>query len=259
MARITMPANELPEDKENSPDISPMSEPKGQTENTETFKIQTLNLQTMAAAIKPTPKSISSIEVFDKDSFGHSFKGQYGVMFGQLVEGDIPTVAGTNIFDYVDWQLLGGVNASSTSFTGDDISVTDVKGEDGKIYYTTTQNGTIAFELMTLSTSHDMTEKFMKGSSAQSTVTMGGISGKWKMTGWGSKIPKQNMFIAFVDETLEQMWAIPNAEVTGSIGQMANAENGAMFKLSIKALDHNYPVPTEAKEPIYKVTFDSAS
>lgn len=255
MGKIIMPEDNLPDESNNSPDISPMSELKGQTENIETVKIQTFNLQTMAAAVKPNPQSISSIEVFDKDSFGHSFKGQYGVMFGVLVDGDIPTTEGTNIFDYVKWQLLGGVNAGSTAFTGDDISVTDVKGEDGKIYYTTTQNGTIAFELMTLSTSHDMTEKFMKGSTAPGLVTMGSASGKYKLTGWGSKIPKQNMFIAFVDETLTEWWAIPNAEVTGSIGQMANSENGAMFKLSIKALDHNYPVPTESKEPIYKVTY----
>lgn len=230
-----------------------------ETEETTNSNINILNSRIMAAAVKPTAKALSAIEVFDKDSFGHSFKGQYGVLFGKLVEGDIPTAEGTNVFDYVIWELLGGVNAGSTSFTGEDITSTDAKGEDGKVYYTTTQNGTVAFELMTLSTSHEMTEKFMKGTSASAPVTMGGIAGKYKMTGWGSRIPKSNMFIAFVDETLEQMWAIPNAEITGSVGQIANSENGAMFKLSIKALDHNYPVPTPSKEPIYKLTLDTSA
>lgn len=114
-------------------------------------------------------------------------------------------------------KSLGQIVQDSTSWDGDDVSVDQIKDEQGDIITARVTAGTLAFSFELASTSQEMIIKFLKGSNVTPAAIAGFTGTPTKITGFGVELPVFTAPMAIVNDELNRAWLYPKAKVTSNL------------------------------------------
>lgn len=114
-------------------------------------------------------------------------------------------------------KSLGQIVQDSTSWDGDDVSVDQIKDEQGDIITARVTAGTLAFSFEIASTSQEMITKFLKGSNVTPAAIEGFTGTPAKITGFGVDLPVFTAPMAIVNDELNRAWLYPKAKVTSNL------------------------------------------
>ena len=114
-------------------------------------------------------------------------------------------------------KSLGQIVQDSTSWDGDDVSVDQIKDEQGDIITARVTAGTLAFSFELASTSQEMITKFLKGSNVTPAAIAGFTGTPTKITGFGVELPVFAAPMAIVNDELNRAWLYPKAKVTSNL------------------------------------------
>lgn len=114
-------------------------------------------------------------------------------------------------------KSLGQIVQDSTSWDGDDVSVDQIKDEQGDIITARVTAGTLAFSFELASTSQEMITKFLKGSNVTPAAIEGFTGTPTKITGFGVDLPVFTAPMAIVNDELNRAWLYPKAKVTSNL------------------------------------------
>lgn len=114
-------------------------------------------------------------------------------------------------------KSLGQIVQDSTSWDGDDVSVDQIKDEQGDIITARVTAGTLAFSFEIASTSQEMITKFLKGSNVTPAAIAGFTGTPTKITGFGVDLPVFTAPLAIVNDELNRAWLYPKAKVTSNL------------------------------------------
>lgn len=114
-------------------------------------------------------------------------------------------------------KSLGQIVQDSTSWDGDDVSVDQIKDEQGDIITARVTAGTLAFSFELASTSQEMITKFLKGSNVTPAAIEGFTGTPAKITGFGVELPVFTAPMAIVNDELNRAWLYPKAKVTSNL------------------------------------------
>ena len=114
-------------------------------------------------------------------------------------------------------KSLGQIVQDSTSWDGDDVSVDQIKDEQGDIITARVAAGTLAFSFELASTSQEMITKFLKGSNVTPAAIAGFTGTPTKITGFGVELPVFTAPMAIVNDELNRAWLYPKAKVTSNL------------------------------------------
>ena len=114
-------------------------------------------------------------------------------------------------------KSLGQIVQDSTSWDGDDVSVDQIKDEQGDIITARVTAGTLAFSFELASTSQEMITKFLKGATVTPAAIEGFTGTPTKITGFGVDLPVFTAPMAIVNDELNRAWLYPKAKVTSNL------------------------------------------
>lgn len=114
-------------------------------------------------------------------------------------------------------KSLGQIVQDSTSWDGDDVSVDQIKDEQGDIITARVTAGTLAFSFELASTSQEMITKFLKGATVTPAAIAGFTGTPTKITGFGVDLPVFTAPMAIVNDELNRAWLYPKAKVTSNL------------------------------------------
>lgn len=115
-------------------------------------------------------------------------------------------------------KSLGQIVQDSTTWDGDDVSVDEIKDEQGDLITARVTSGTLAFSFELASTSQTMITKFLKGTSiATTSVTIAGFKSPTAITGFGTQLPVFTAPIAILNDETNRAWIYPKAKITSNL------------------------------------------
>lgn len=152
------------------------------------------------------------------------------VIFDEVTDYSAATIA-----TLANPKSLGQVVEDSTSWTGDDVTVNEIRDEQGDLITATVGAGTIAFECELASTSATMIQTFLKGATIAGATAMSSIFGTGSGTGvsavgFGTELPVVTRPIAWLNDEKKRIFLIPKAKITANL---TNSDKLMRIKLSV--------------------------
>ena len=149
------------------------------------------------------------------DSAAKLFVGQ-----GDLIIFDeISDYASKTLADLANPKSLGQVVEDSTNWTGDDVSVEEIRDEQGDLITATVGAGTLAFECDLASVSQTMIQTFLKGEALTGQSRLSSVFGNNSVTatGFGTELPVITRPIAWVNDEMKRLIIFPKAKITANL------------------------------------------
>lgn len=151
-----------------------------------------------------------------KTSLGEFFVGQ-----GDLIRWDtISDYSGKTLADFSNGRSFGNIKENSTSWTGEDMSETVIKNEQGNVIVTTTTGGTLAFEASLAELDSATAIDLLKGTEISlSSLTVPWLEsvGQATAAGFGVELPVREMPIGIANDTLNKTLIFPKAKVASAL------------------------------------------
>lgn len=116
-------------------------------------------------------------------------------------------------------KSLGQVVEDSTNWTGDDVTVDEIRDEQGDLITATVGAGTLAFECDLASTSQTMIQTFLKGAAIAGASKMSSVfgNGTTSATGFGVELPVVTRPIAWLNDEKKRLIIFPKAKITANL------------------------------------------
>lgn len=138
-----------------------------------------------------------------------------------IIFDEINNYASANFASLVNPKSLGQVVEDSTNWTGDDVSVDEIRDEQGDLITATVGAGTLAFECDLASTSQTMIQTFLKGAalagSAIPSVFGSGSGSGVTATGFGTELPVVVRPVAWLNDEKKRLIIFPKAKITANL------------------------------------------
>ena len=167
------------------------------------------------------------------DTIGNFFVGQ-GDM---IVFDEITDYAAASLSSFANPASLGDIHLDSTNLTGDDPTLTPLKNEQGKTYYSTVEEGTFGFEFFVSSTSDDMLEAMMNAEVITDTFTgANGFSVGSTVIGAMHKSTVTQRPIMIVNDTQNRSLVVPKAKIITNLAMQGKAI-GIMVRVNAENID----------------------
>ena len=149
-----------------------------------------------------------------------NFEAAQSLFAGQgdlIIFDPITDYASATLATLANPKSLGQIVQDSTSWDGDDVSVDQIKDEQGDIITARVTAGTLAFSFEIASTSQEMITKFLKGTNVTPAAIEGFTGTPAKITGFGVELPVFTAPMAIVNDELNRAWLYPKAKVTSNL------------------------------------------
>ena len=148
------------------------------------------------------------------------FVGQGDLILFELATGKTyENISG--LADLVNPKSLGQIHEDSSDWTGDDVSVEEIRDEQGDLITATVSAGTLAFEFNIASTSQTVIETFLKGvgiSSAALTSVFGSAEGTTvSAVGFGVDLPVITRPIGWLNDEKKRLLLFPKGKITSNL------------------------------------------
>lgn len=167
------------------------------------------------------------------DTIGNFFVGQ-GDM---IVFDEIADYAAASLSSFANPASLGDIHLDSTNLTGDDPTLTPLKNEQGKTYYSTVEEGTFGFEFFVPSTSDDMLDAMMNAEVISDTFTgANGFAVGSTISGVMHKSTVTQRPIMIVNDTQNRSLVVPKAKIITNLA-MQDKVIGIMVRVNAENID----------------------
>ena len=151
-----------------------------------------------------------------RQSLGDFFIGQ-----GDMIYWDpITNYSSATLATLTNGKSFGNIKEDSTSWTGEDITDTVVRNEQGNVITTTSTAGTLAFEATLAEMDNAMVKKLLAGTE----ITLGSIDADWiaseattTVVGFGVALPVVEMPIAITNDSKNKTLLFPKAKVVSAL------------------------------------------
>ena len=166
-----------------------------------------------------------------RQSLGDFFIGQGDMIYWDAVSDySIATLA-----TFKNGKSFGNIKEDSTSWTGEDITETVVRNEQGNVITTTSTAGTLAFE----ATLADMDNALVKMLMKAKDITVSGLDADWiaqestaTAVGFGVELPVIEIPVAITNDAKNKSLIFPKAKV---VSALTYEDKMLAIKLSITA------------------------
>ena len=151
-----------------------------------------------------------------KQSLGDFFIGQ-----GDMIYWDaITNYSGATLATLKNGKSFGNIKEDSTSWTGEDITETVVRNEQGNVITTTSTAGTLAFEATLTELDNDMVKMLLKAADiAVSDLNADWIASEATATavGFGVELPVVEIPVAITNDSKKKTLIFPKAKVVSAL------------------------------------------
>lgn len=151
-----------------------------------------------------------------RQSLGEFFVGQGDMIYWDaLASYDSKTIA-----DFVNGKSFGNIKEDSTSWTGEDLTETAVRNEQGNPITTTTTAGTLSFECVLADFDNAIVKKLLKGADiniASVTPDWLASTGTKNAIGFGYELPTIICPVGISNETLNKTLIFPKAKISSNL------------------------------------------
>lgn len=166
-----------------------------------------------------------------RQSLGDFFIGQ-----GDMIYWDpIANYSQATLASFTNGKSFGNIKEDSTSWTGEDITETVVRNEQGNVITTTSTAGTLAFE----ATLADMDNALVKMLMKAKDITVSGLDADWiaqestaTAVGFGVELPVVEIPVAITNDAKNKTLIFPKAKV---VSALTYEDKMLAIKLSITA------------------------
>lgn len=166
-----------------------------------------------------------------RQSLGDFFIGQ-----GDMIYWDaIADYTAATLASFKNGKSFGNIKEDSTSWTGEDITETVVRNEQGNVITTTSTAGTLAFE----ATLADMDNALVKMLLKAKDITVSGLDADWiaqestaTAVGFGVELPVVEIPVAITNDAKNKTLIFPKAKV---VSALTYEDKMLAIKLSITA------------------------
>lgn len=121
-------------------------------------------------------------------------------------------------------KSLGQIHEDSSDWTGDDVSVEEIRDEQGDIITATVSAGTLAFEFNIASSSEDVIKEFLKGVGIESAAIAsvwpspeGGTAPTVTAVGFGVDLPVVTRPIGWLNDEKKRLLLFPKGKITSNL------------------------------------------
>lgn len=132
----------------------------------------------------------------------------------------IPDYDGKTIEHLTNGKSFGNIKEDSTSWTGEDMTETVVKNEQGNVIATTTTAGTLAFEAVLADMDNAMVKMLLKGTDItinDKTVEWLSEAGSATAVGFGVALPVVEIPVGITNDTMKKTLIFPKAKVASAL------------------------------------------
>lgn len=166
-----------------------------------------------------------------RQSLGDFFIGQ-----GDMIYWDpIANYSLATLASFANGKSFGNIKEDSTSWTGEDITETVVRNEQGNVITTTSTAGTLAFE----ATLADMDNALVKMLMKAKDITVSGLDADWiaqestaTAVGFGVELPVVEIPVAITNDAKNKTLIFPKAKI---VSALTYEDKMLAIKLSITA------------------------
>lgn len=166
-----------------------------------------------------------------RQSLGDFFIGQGDMIYWDAIaDYSLATLA-----TFKNGKSFGNIKEDSTSWTGEDITETVVRNEQGNVITTTSTAGTLAFE----ATLADMDNALVKMLMKAKDITVSGLDADWiaqestaTAVGFGVELPVVEIPVAVTNDAKNKTLIFPKAKV---VSALTYEDKMLAIKLSITA------------------------
>lgn len=166
-----------------------------------------------------------------RQSLGDFFIGQ-----GDMIYWDpIANYSLATLASFSNGKSFGNIKEDSTSWTGEDITETVVRNEQGNVITTTSTAGTLAFE----ATLADMDNALVKMLMKAKDITVSGLDADWiaqestaTAVGFGVELPVVEIPVAITNDAKNKTLIFPKAKI---VSALTYEDKMLAIKLSITA------------------------
>ena len=166
-----------------------------------------------------------------RQSLGDFFIGQGDMIYW----GAISDYSTATLASFKNGKSFGNIKEDSTSWTGEDITETVVRNEQGNVITTTSTAGTLAFEATLADMDNDLVKMLMKAKD----ITVSGLDADWiaqestaTAVGFGVELPVIEIPVAITNDAKNKTLIFPKAKV---VSALTYEDKMLAIKLSITA------------------------
>lgn len=151
-----------------------------------------------------------------RESLGDFFVGQGDMVFFDPLD----TYKGKTIADFRNGKSFGNVKEDSTQWTGEEVSTTVVKNEQGNAITTIVTAGTLGFEAVIAEMDNDMVKLLLKGKD----ITVNTLTPEWiasastaTAVGFGVELPVITRPIMITNESKNKTLVFPKGKIVSAL------------------------------------------
>lgn len=156
------------------------------------------------------------------------FVGQGDLILFKAVE----NYATANLASLTEPKSLGQIKEDSSSWTGDDVTINEIKDEQGDLITATVSAGTLSFEAEIASTSIEVIKTFMAGVGLESVTISSVFGSAVNAVGFGVDLPVITRPIAWLNDEKKRMLLFPKAKIAANF---TNSDKLMTVKISVLA------------------------
>lgn len=151
-----------------------------------------------------------------KQSLGDFFIGQGDMMYWDAIK----DYSSATLASLVNGKSFGNIKEDTTSWTGEDITETVIRNEQGNVITTTSTAGTLAFEATLADMDNVLVKMLLKGKD----ITVSGLDADWiaqestaTAVGFGVELPVIEIPVGVTNDAKNKTLIFPKAKIVSAL------------------------------------------
>ena len=151
-----------------------------------------------------------------KQSLGDFFIGQGDMMYWDAIN----NYSTATLASLVNGKSFGNIKEDTTSWTGEDITETVIRNEQGNVITTTSTAGTLAFEATLADMDNALVKMLLKGKD----ITVSGLDSDWiaqestaTAVGFGVELPVIEVPVGITNDAKNKTLIFPKAKIVSAL------------------------------------------
>ena len=150
----------------------------------------------------------------------HNFESVSSLFVGQadiILFDAIADYTSATLASITNPKSLGQVVGDSSNWTGEDVSVDEIRDEQGDLITATVQAGTLSYEFELASTSVAMLKEFMKAVEISGAALASVFTSVTKAVGFGVDLPVMTRPIGWLNDEKKRLLLFPKGKITSNL------------------------------------------
>lgn len=129
----------------------------------------------------------------------------------------VPDYSAATLASLTNPKSLGQVVGDSSNWTGEDVSVEEIRDEQGDLITATVSAGTLSYEFELASTSKDVIKTFLAGAEISTPALASVFASVQNAVGFGVDLPVMTRPIGWLNDEKKRLMLFPKAKITANL------------------------------------------